>query len=1415
MAETTVTGASSTVLSCGIPAADDASSVAAYAATSLELYSRSIDPAVTVVFLLGSVKLLLADWSRPLTLRRNLTWTSAACLRSEGLVAEVDCTALPAGAFVLAAGVSLTWDHVVIRNSLPITAFISPAPNIINGTPVTNPDGSRGAPTRQALPPSMLVWLGAAVVRRVGADPRITMPPEWIADRVPGLPGPNLVTFGPSCIRSDARPGPTCYNATARLQDVAKMVPVATGVYNDNPNLALGGYVLWMRDSVLAMENVVGPECYTRRPLEMCIRDLQAQLDAAAPAGGAASSPPPPALSSASAPPAQDAGASGGSGASTGSSGGGGHDSQTVVVAAVPAVVGGLVLAAITALLVLLLVRRRRRHAAAAAAAKDAGAFGVDGGADSAAAGVCPEATGMVTIAVHDQPGGGGGSGPGGAGGQILSVIQMVFGGGSTRGGGDGSPDGAARHGGGSHPRPSCGSRPGSGRIAGGGGGGGGSRPGSKAAVSGPDAPPPGTATAPPSAKGSGASGGAVSKEGKGSLPDDSRRGAAPSASSSSKETSGGVSALSASTSSTRTQPSGALLRTAPAGLPMPCVGPQELHADAGLPLDGAAIPIGRSGGIVYHQLEDTAQGAGPYQGLGQGPPAASGPKDDSASHPSRRQGPSELEDTAQGATGDDASARALAPGPAPAGQNAPVTEASPNATAATAGSGGRQQSRSRRLLANVRAPGGRLTAAPSLGAGFALPLEPLSASFTLDGSDGVLLDLGAVNDLLLTGDMGDLSQLDLNASLGASLSRAMQGLEAYAANAADVRARLSAAAQSGSGASDAARSGRRRQGQGLALGRSAASMVMSPPLGPPRLPLPAGGERTSQQRRDGVWASANSTGAQSTGGASAAPVDQLLVQLADVRRTLATSGINDTQLCIEGLLGTGFYGTVYLGTWKGLRVAVKSLVFSTASASRDRALKEAALCQQISHPCIIATYAVDVQPVVRPSSTAAPGAAAGQPGPAAADAPAAAGQAAATAAPGATGPASAAGSEASRAASTATEWRLLLLQEYADLGPLSLLVHSHWLMTPGGPAMHLLVELAHGIASALAHLHERNVVHGDLTPNNVLLKSDPARPCGIMPKVADLGLSVAMPRNATHLSNYRFGTPYYTSPEVLRQGVVSCLSDVYSYGVLLWEMYSGRFVCELLPDGSFTQAPGFPALPAAAPQPFAALLRACVNPSPNRRPPMTAILSALEAMYNDPAVVGPAHVPPHVLGHEPGTQASVVYEAAVQPQAHAPPPPQPAAPQAGPPPQPAAAPAAAAAAAAAPAIAAPAAPGLAAALPPDAPVQVQAPVALPAEAAEQGGLLPGLTAAADKAPGGRTTETRLVAEEEVKSAMAAAAAVAARAAANKEGHAASDSEDPGARMEQGGTESMESALSSAPGDQQRMPGRQAESPEH
>ncbi|MCI0343678.1 MAG: serine/threonine protein kinase, partial [Planctomycetales bacterium] len=99
-------------------------------------------------------------------------------------------------------------------------------------------------------------------------------------------------------------------------------------------------------------------------------------------------------------------------------------------------------------------------------------------------------------------------------------------------------------------------------------------------------------------------------------------------------------------------------------------------------------------------------------------------------------------------------------------------------------------------------------------------------------------------------------------------------------------------------------------------------------------------------------------------------------------------------------------------------------------------------------------------------------------------------------------------------------------------------------------------VEIARGVADAVAHAHSRGILHRDLKPSNILL--DRAG----RPRVVDFGLA----KLATHGSRLTrtgqaLGTPAYMSPEQAR-GEVSSLApatDVWSLGCVLHEMLTGR----------------------------------------------------------------------------------------------------------------------------------------------------------------------------------------------------------------------------------------------------------------
>lgn len=102
-----------------------------------------------------------------------------------------------------------------------------------------------------------------------------------------------------------------------------------------------------------------------------------------------------------------------------------------------------------------------------------------------------------------------------------------------------------------------------------------------------------------------------------------------------------------------------------------------------------------------------------------------------------------------------------------------------------------------------------------------------------------------------------------------------------------------------------------------------------------------------------------------------------------------------------------------------------------------------------------------------------------------------------------------------------------------------------------------LEIEEALGIAAeiceALSHAHARRIIHRDIKPQNILLTKQ-----GRV-RVADFGIARALGGISTTSTDTVIGSAPYISPEQARNGMVSTRSDLYSLGVVLYEMLSGR----------------------------------------------------------------------------------------------------------------------------------------------------------------------------------------------------------------------------------------------------------------
>ncbi|TYI70628.1 hypothetical protein E1A91_D08G234800v1 [Gossypium mustelinum] len=261
--------------------------------------------------------------------------------------------------------------------------------------------------------------------------------------------------------------------------------------------------------------------------------------------------------------------------------------------------------------------------------------------------------------------------------------------------------------------------------------------------------------------------------------------------------------------------------------------------------------------------------------------------------------------------------------------------------------------------------------------------------------------------------------------------------------------------------------------------------------------------------------------------------------------------------------LGSGTYGTVYHGKWRGTDVAIKRIkksCFSGRSSEQDRLMKdfwrEAQILSNLHHPNVVAFYGVVPDGIGGTLAT---------------------------------------------------------VTEYMVNGSLrNVLTKKERSLD-----LHKRLIIAMGAAFGMEYLHAKNIVHFDLKCDNLLVNlRDPQRP---ICKVGDFGLS-RIKRNTLVSGGVR-GTLPWMAPELLNGSStkVSEKVDVFSFGISMWEILTGEepyadMHCGAI-IGGIVKNTLRPPIPEHCDPEWRKLMEQCWSPDPESRPSFTEITKRLRSM--------------------------------------------------------------------------------------------------------------------------------------------------------------------------------------------------------
>lgn len=236
-----------------------------------------------------------------------------------------------------------------------------------------------------------------------------------------------------------------------------------------------------------------------------------------------------------------------------------------------------------------------------------------------------------------------------------------------------------------------------------------------------------------------------------------------------------------------------------------------------------------------------------------------------------------------------------------------------------------------------------------------------------------------------------------------------------------------------------------------------------------------------------------------------------------------ASASVLGSSTWIDGLetlqcVGQGAFGSVYFCRYNKRDAAVKVMTWQQNKKSKVNPVREAELCLKLRHPNLVQTYTFFTRDV----------------------------------------------------GSKATVQEMWIIQEWCDLGTLNNYASTKPYERPKARARikDILIE----ICKATAYLHASDVIHGDLTSNNVLRQSldlgeakvveEESAVCDSFTcKVCDFGMARVLEEGITELLTSQLGTVSHMPPELLHleERRLSKKADIWAIGMLLYEIVAGE----------------------------------------------------------------------------------------------------------------------------------------------------------------------------------------------------------------------------------------------------------------